>query len=73
MPKFDGTGPRGQGPMTGQGQGNCDGTAKQKSGRGLGLGAGHGSRGQNGCILSDKESIQKEITFLQSELEKLNR
>lgn len=33
MPAFDGTGPRGQGPMTGRGLGPC--------GRGLGLGVGY--------------------------------
>ncbi len=34
MPKFDGTGPRGQGPMTGRGFGPC--------GKGLGMGLGGG-------------------------------
>lgn len=35
MPKLDGTGPRGQGPKTGRGMGNCS-----DAGRGLGRGPG---------------------------------
>jgi len=38
MPAFDGTGPRGQGPMTGKGMGPCG------KGNGVGRGAGFGCR-----------------------------
>lgn len=56
MPNFDGTGPRGQGPMTGRGMGKCKKSQddqkvvdRPRQGRGLRLGAGRRSadgRGQ---------------------------
>lgn len=42
MPRFDGTGPRGDGPKTGRGLGNCDGPVKGGSNRPRG---GRGPRG----------------------------
>jgi hypothetical protein len=44
MPRFDGTGPRGQGPRTGRGLGSCGyGMGYGRgSGRGWGLGYGRG-------------------------------
>ncbi|MDD3013595.1 MAG: DUF5320 domain-containing protein [Candidatus Gastranaerophilales bacterium] len=45
MPNLNGTGPMGQGPMTGRGLGNCQGADRgfgfrRFRGRGFGLGAG---------------------------------
>lgn len=43
MPGFDGTGPRGEGPMTGGGRGNCAVPAsseRRPAGRGMGMGRG---------------------------------
>lgn len=52
MPRFDGTGPAGAGPMTGRRAGNCtneQGTAAYPQ-QGLGLGRGRGARCLNrGC------------------------
>ena len=45
MPRGDGTGPAGKGPMTGDGKGACKGSAKGK-GRGSGQGKGSG-QGRN--------------------------
>ena len=45
MPRFDGTGPLGQGPMTGRGLGNCSGYRRFGYNR-LGLGRGWFGRGQ---------------------------
>ena len=51
MPKGDGTGPKGKGPITGRGQGACKSTGKtfrpqgqgaRKSSRGAGKGRGAG-------------------------------
>ena len=42
MPRFDGTGPMGQGPMTGRGMGPCNPNARPGYGRGYGQGRGRG-------------------------------
>ena len=45
MPGFDGTGPRGQGPMTGRGMGygrSQEGDVVDPGGRGFGMGRGRG-------------------------------
>lgn len=44
MPGGDGTGPTGQGPMTGWGRGRCGGGRGAGRGRGLGRGWGAGGR-----------------------------
>ena len=55
MPRADGTGPRGMGPLTGRGAGFCAGFAKTDNensvpGRGLGIGFGRGRGAWNrGC------------------------
>jgi len=52
MPRFDGTGPSGKGPLTGRGLGSCNSETEVPAdtrGRGLGLGRGRGQgldRGQ---------------------------
>jgi len=64
MPRFDGTGPRGMGPMTGRGMGPCGG------------GYGYGRRGCYPCCgwsvrLTDKdkkEYLQSEVQALKEEL-----
>ena len=55
MPAFDGTGPRGQGPMTGRGLGRCvlsqeelDRLRQRGLGIPPGLGLGGGGRGRGG-------------------------
>jgi len=42
MPNRDGTGPQGDGPLTGRGMGKC------KKGKGAGKGQGNGQRGRGG-------------------------
>ena len=56
MPRFDGTGPMGQGPMTGRGMGPCGGCSpfgwrmgfRKGMGRGMGRGFGRGPRDGRG-------------------------
>ena len=52
MPRFDGTGPMGQGPMTGGGFGNCGAGSRARTmwgfGRGRGVGRGFGARSGRG-------------------------
>jgi len=42
MPRQDGTGPMGQGPMTGRGMGNCSPQGRRGFGQGQGQGQGQG-------------------------------
>jgi uncharacterized protein len=50
MPKFDGTGPDGEGPLSGRGMGKCEGAKEASRGRrdgtGRGLGQNGGGRGR---------------------------
>jgi len=42
MPNFDKTGPKGDGPQTGKGMGNCKPNDQKSNGRGLRRGQGRG-------------------------------
>lgn len=69
MPKLDGTGPAGAGPMTGRGLGPCG--AGQGFGRGRGMGYGRcfswGSYRQP-TVVEEKTMVQDDITALKEEL-----
>ncbi|MBD3248319.1 hypothetical protein GF382_03460 [Candidatus Falkowbacteria bacterium] len=60
MPNMNGTGPRGEGPMTGRGLGNCSGAKGANAstrGRGLGRGRKPGrglGRGDNTPVNEDR-------------------
>ncbi len=56
MPNFDGSGPMGQGPMTGRGMGSCNG---QVRGRGQGCARGFGFR----RFFSQKEEVEDLKTY----------
>lgn len=70
MPFKDGTGPNGQGPRTGRGQGNCAGQGGAGRGRGLGLGRGRG-QGINATPTQDNSWIQNRLDELQAAIQKL--
>jgi len=63
MPRGDGTGPLGQGPMTGRGAGLCAGYPTPGMGRGMGRGMGMG----RGRFFSS--SPQQELGMLKSQSE----
>lgn len=73
MPRRDGTGPAGRGPLTGRGLGNCSGDNNKPSsfiGRGLGLGLGLGRR-----FLNSKSStsvLEEQKTVLEEQLRNIN-
>ena len=78
MPRLDGTGPSGQGAMTGRGKGNCQnsGICNQQRlcvgyGKGNGQGMGFGFRhGQNSS--SNIQPLAKdELTFLKNKANKM--
>jgi len=74
MPRLDGTGPNGQGAMTGRGIANCQGNQKRLGvgyGKGNGNGMGFGFRhGQNSS--SNIQPLAKdELTFLKNKANKM--
>ena len=79
MPYRDGTGPNGQGPMTGRGMGPCAGDARPMYGR---IGRGFGGRRGMGYGMGrgfvppvyaapTKEMLQNEKAMLEAELKAL--
>ncbi len=60
MPRYDGTGPAGYGPMTGRGMGPCGGGAGwgRGFGRGWGRGMGYGRRFAGRSYLTPAEELQ---------------
>ena len=86
MPRKDGTGPKGNGPMTGNGLGHC---ATRQSGRGLGLRSGRCERrnrlnqfgrglcrvlpNQNLTEEETKLTLENEAKFLEEELEAVKK
>lgn len=80
MPKLDGTGPQGQGPMTGRGMGKCAGAQPLYYGLGQGrrMGANRGRKiglGRLGWFgagldkVDQKEVLKEEKDALKKELE----
>ena len=81
MPYRDGTGPMGQGPMSGRGMGPCAGGARLMGGRGMGR--GYGGRGARGYGMGmgfappvyaapTKEMLQSEKAMLEAELKAID-
>ena len=59
MPRKDGTGPEGQGPMTGRGTGNCNGnTTRPMYGQGRGGGQSRGRRNGFGAFSSNNPNTK---------------
>ena len=76
MPRLDGTGPQGQGPLTGRGMGDCTGAIPVNCfRRGLGLRSRRGMGMGMGWSATDltpgerKEALKKEKELLKQELE----
>lgn len=89
MPRGDGTGPVGQGPMTGRGLGRCAGNDApgygngffgrglgRGFGRGLGFGRGFGFAGNNQVPyneVSEKSWLENVINALKNQLQNLEK
>ena len=89
MPRGNGTGPMGMGPMTGRGVGFCAGfNMPGLAGNGVGFGGGRGRRncfyatGLNGwqrddiiqtTVTGNKESLQRQADALQARLEAVKK
>ncbi len=81
MPRRDGTGPMGAGPMTGRGVGPCNTNMVKYGAAGLGLlGLGYGCKrgyrwfaNMQNNTLSDKEVLRQQKERLQNELNAINK
>jgi hypothetical protein len=82
MPRGDGTGPKGMGPVTGRGTGNCNNTSyRGGNGPGIfakGMGVGRGQRrmfcvgsSMVGQSLTEEAVLKNEETFLEKKLQKV--
>lgn len=80
----DGTGPIGQGALTGRGMGVCQGSRQSRfaSGRGCGIGFGGGRRGGAGLGrnfgglgvgATDKEILNEERELLKQRMDQIDR
>ncbi|KKQ49113.1 MAG: hypothetical protein US69_C0009G0018 [candidate division TM6 bacterium GW2011_GWF2_38_10] len=85
MPAFDGTGPQGQGPMTGRGAGRCEYAQEMRlnnrgcgRGRGQGFGCGRG-RGRmltpmpNTNAQTQLEALEDQKKLIEEEILRLKR
>lgn len=76
MPGRDGTGPLGQGAMTGRGLGVCVGEGRAVYGRGLGLGCGRGfncRRAITPVYTDSKETLAEQKAVLEARLDAINK
>ena len=78
MPKLDGTGPQGQGAMTGRGCGKCNGAQGTSMGMGRGLGCRGGGRGFGRMAVGlspeeTKKALETEKELLKQELEAIEK
>lgn len=74
MANRDGTGPRGQGPRTGRGMGNCATGLGQGQGFGRGMGYGRSAVNNNVPVNDpEKEALKKELEEVKERLKKLEK
>jgi hypothetical protein len=74
MPRFDGTGPMGQGPRTGRGMGPCGGGMGFgcMRGNGAGLGRRFYTRKEESEILKDEAGVlEEELKAIKERLEEI--
>lgn len=70
MPRKDGTGPWGQGMMTGRGFGPCGGGRAFGYGPRCGTRGGRGFGGRQGSLREYKELLKNELKWINEELDK---
>lgn len=84
MPRFDGTGPMGQGPRTGRGMGNCPGSSSDtRQGMGFGRGFGRGfcrgfgwrnfftKKEESEMLKEEKDALEGELKAIKERLSEL--
>lgn len=81
MPAYNGTGPMGQGKMTGRKMGKCDGAVSaagsfsggQGMGRGMGRGRGFGCNRSIITQADEKTSLENQIDVMKKRLDEINK
>jgi len=74
MPRQDGTGPAGQGAMTGRGLGPCGCGMRRGFGKGFGRGLGFGYRRQVTLTKDEEKKIlQAELKDIESEKQEIEK
>lgn len=74
MPKFDGTGPNGQGPMTGRGMGPCTGgVAYGRRGCGFGYRRFISPKNELAALENEKAMLEEELKAMREEIEALKK
>lgn len=75
MPGKDGTGPLGQGAMTGRGLGVCGSDNRPIYGRGLGLGRGFNCRrvNNNPIYANSKDALIEQKEILEAKIDAINK
>ncbi|MDD3946884.1 MAG: DUF5320 domain-containing protein [Clostridia bacterium] len=77
MPGRDGTGPLGQGAMTGRGLGVCSGVNRPVYGRGFGMGFGRGYNCRRvpyyPVYADSKTNLEEQKAALEARLDEINR
>lgn len=69
MPKFDGTGPRGEGPMTGRGFGPCGGGFGRGNGRGFGFRRFFSKKELSQDLESYRDELKAELNAVEEEMQ----
>jgi hypothetical protein len=67
MPKLDGTGPAGQGPMTGRGMGNCGGGMRRGFGFGFGCRRFISPKNQMISLEEQEKMLEEELSVIKEE------
>ena len=73
MPRRDGTGPLGQGAMTGRGLGLCTNSNNQTYGYGRGFGLGRGNNCRRNTIQTNRNALTEQKKILEARLAEINQ
>jgi hypothetical protein len=73
MPRRDGTGPLGQGAMTGRGLGLCTNSNNQTYGYGRGFGLSRGNNCRRNTIQTNRNALTEQKKILEARLAEINK
>ena len=73
MPRRDGTGPLGQGAMTGIGLGLCTNSNNQTYGYGRGFGLSRGNNCRRNTMQTNRNSLTEQKKILEARLAEINK